>query len=161
MQKLAPSMTRTAFCQNCEKAGYPKKHTAYAVYAGSHKSYSLRLHVGYISKKYLGITPHIFFDTLAVIPINKTSKEHHCIIKSLCGVIGCGFDIRWEKEYKMWTLFSTREPDFTHIKSGSIKVLEDFKAPEMYLDVVSSMSSWKIHEIVQEQQRAFQNLHRA
>lgn len=154
MQKLAPSMTRTAFCQNCKKAGYPKKHTAYVVYAGTHKSYSLQLHVGVISKRDLGITPHIFFDTMVIA---KIGGDPYCVTKCLCGVIGCGFNIRWENDYKLWTLFASHEPEFTYIKGESMAALKDFKAPEMYLNVVDA-DSWNMPEIIQEQQQAFRCL---
>lgn len=157
MQKLAPSMTRTAFCKKCNEAGYPKKHTAYAVYGGTHRSYSLKLHVGETSISNLGMTPHIFFDTFTVI---KISGSLHCVTKCLCGVIGCGFDIKWEKEYKLWKLFPTHEPEFTYIKGGSMNALKDFKDPEMQLGVVS-MESWEIHEIIKEQQNYFKKLRRA
>lgn len=160
MQKLAPSMTRTAFCKNCKKAGYPKKHTAYAVYAGSHESYSLYLHVGDVQTRDLGITPHVFFDTAVVVPIGNASRDHYCVTKCLCGVIGCGFEIEWNKDHKAWWLFPTHEPEFTFIKGKSMRALKDFKDPGMHLNVVDAQS-WKIHEIVEEQQEFFKGLRRA
>jgi hypothetical protein len=157
MQKLEPSMTRTAFCKNCENAGYPRKQTAYAVYAGSHKSYSLYLHVGDVKKRDLGITPHIFFDTFLVIPTGNKDGDHYCVTKCLCGVIGCGFNIKWNKEHEVWCLFPTHEPDFTYIKGASMKALRDFKDPSMHLNVVDA-ESWKIHDIVKKQQEFFKSL---
>lgn len=119
MQKLAPLMTRTAFCTNCKKAGYPKKHTAYVIYGERHKSYDLRLHVGNVSKANIGITPHIFFDTHNVI--ENAQGGGYYVTRCLCGIIGCGFKIKWENDYNSWSLYATQEPDFTFFKKDPWK----------------------------------------
>jgi len=160
MQKLEPTMTRTAFCKSCKEAGYPRKHTAYAVYAGNHKSYNLCLHVGNISARDLGMTPHVFFDADMVVPINGKRGGHYCVTKCLCGVIGCGFKIKWEKGYKIWSLLTTHEPDFTYIRGESMDALKDFKASEMHLNTTDTRP-WKIQEIIQEQQSIFKGLRRS
>ncbi len=159
MSKLSPTMTRTCFCQNCQKAGFPKKLTAYVIYGQTHGSYTLNLHAGIVPKNNLGLTPHIFFDDTLNFQSSTKEGQGYSVVKLLCGVLGCGYKIKYDGDER-WNLFSAHEPDFAFMRSESFKHLPDYKDPDLYLNVANS-TDWNIQEIVEEQQQLFRKLRRA
>lgn len=80
------------------------------------------------------------------------------VTKCLCGVIGCGFNLRWEKHYGLWTLLLAQEPEFMHFKKESFDSLKYFKEPEMYLGSIDT-SNWDMFEIIKQQQLDFRRMH--
>lgn len=88
------------FCKHCHEAGRPNKDTVYGVFGSHSQSIHLDVQAG---RPTIGFTPHFVFV--------KSKTKHHVEIISICGVHGCGIDVKVHKDEE-----GNKKYSFTYIQ---------------------------------------------
>lgn len=94
-----PLASRSMFCKHCYESGRPNRDTIYGVFGSS----SQKVHLDVQKRKTTkGFTPHFVFI--------KSKTQHHVEIHAICGVHGCGINIKQHETEE------GRKYSFTYVK---------------------------------------------